>query len=415
MSEDMPDQDEEQPIETATLPLDAWHRAQGARMVPFAGYYMPVQYDGIMAEHMWTRAHAGLFDVSHMGQVLLTGRHVAAGLEKLLPGDLHGLQPGRMRYSLLLAEDGGILDDLMITRIVSAAPFGINERMDEDGCPGEDEGEIEGEIEGEGDDEAFYMVVNGAVKYDDIAFLRENLPDEVTINHLEDQALLALQGPGASDALARLLVGTDALYFMQAAAFDWNGVPLWISRSGYTGEDGFEISLPSTDAERFAEALTSLDAVRSIGLGARDSLRLEAGLPLYGHDLTPETTPMTGDLGFALSKRRRDKGGFHGSERVLAEYRDGPATKRVGIRVVGRQPVREGAQIVDANGLVIGHVTSGGHAPSLGEPIAMATVPTMLAVPGEKLLIRQRNKKFVGIVSTMPFVPQRYRRPPKGS
>ncbi len=379
--------------ELQTLPLDAWHRAAGGRMVPFAGYHMPVQYEGIMAEHLWTRERAGLFDVSHMGQVLLTGEDVAGALEKLLPGDLHGLKAGRMRYSLLLAEDGGILDDLMVTRLPSADALG-------------------GEA---GEGEAFYVVVNGAVKYDDIGFMREHLPDEVTINHLEDQALLALQGPAAGEALAQILSGTDQLYFMQAAAFDWDGVPLWISRSGYTGEDGFEISLPAAEAERFASALTALDQVKPVGLGARDSLRLEAGLPLYGHDLTPETTPMVGDLGFALSKRRREEGGFHGAERVLAEHRDGPASKRVGIRIEGRQPVREGAEVVDADGTVVGHVTSGGHAPTLGAPIAMAMVPAAFAEPGAPITIRQRGKDFTGTVAKMPFVPQRYRRPSKGS
>ncbi|WP_022672058.1 glycine cleavage system aminomethyltransferase GcvT [Novosphingopyxis baekryungensis] len=393
MSEDMPDQDEAQPIETQTLPLDAWHRAHGGRMVPFAGYHMPVQFEGIMAEHLWTRERAGLFDVSHMGQVLLTGADVAGPLEQLLPGDLHGLKTDRMRYSLLLAEDGGILDDLMITRLASTAPFGM-----------EDEG-----------GEAFYMVVNGAVKYEDISFLREHLPDEVTINHLEDHALLALQGPGAGDALAQLLSGTDALYFMQAGGFDWDGVPLWISRSGYTGEDGFEISLPAADAERFATALVALDAVKPVGLGARDSLRLEAGLPLYGHDLTEQTTPMAGGLGFALSKRRREEGGFHGHERVLGEHRDGPVTQRVGLLIDGRQPVREGAEVVDEGGQAIGRITSGGHAPSLGQPIAMATVPAAFAAIGHRIHIRQRGKDFTGTVAAMPFVQQRYRRASKGS
>ncbi|WP_420607845.1 glycine cleavage system aminomethyltransferase GcvT [Novosphingopyxis sp.] len=392
--QDAQDQDAETPIETQTLPLDAWHRAQGGRMVPFAGYHMPVQYEGIMAEHLWTREKAGLFDVSHMGQLLLTGDDVAGALEKLLPGDMHGLKPGRMRYSLLLAEDGGILDDLMATRLPSTVPF-----TDHDG----------------GDGEAFYIVVNGAVKYDDIAFLREHLPDEITINHLEDQALLALQGPAAGAALAEVLSGTDQLYFMQAASFDWNGVPLWISRSGYTGEDGFEISLPASEAERFAEALVALEEVRPVGLGARDSLRLEAGLPLYGHDLTPEITPMAGDLGFALSRRRREESGFHGAERVLGEHRDGPAIKRVGILIEGRQPVREGAEVVDGGGAVIGHVTSGGHAPTLGAPIAMAMVPAALAEPGTELTIRQRNKDLRGKVAKMPFVPPRYRRLLKGS
>ncbi|MEH3040097.1 MAG: glycine cleavage system aminomethyltransferase GcvT [Sphingomonas paucimobilis] len=366
------------------LPLDAWHRAKGGRMVPFAGYTMPVQYEGIMAEHLWTRESAGLFDVSHMGQLVIHGPQATAALEALLPGDLRILKPAKMRYSLLLDEQGGILDDLMVTRLGSEQPFG--------------------EVEG---DDAFYMVVNGATKYDDIGHLREHLADEITLNHLDDRALLALQGPKAVDALDRILPGVAALTFMTAGAFEWNGHALWVSRSGYTGEDGYEISLPEDATTAFADAICGEPEVKPIGLGARDSLRLEAGLPLYGHDLSPDTTPVAADLGFALSKRRREEGGFPGAERILAERAAGPQLKRVGVVVEGRQPVREGAEVVDADGNVVGHVTSGGFAPSVQAPIAMAYCPPTLAESGA-ITLRQRGKLHPARVVPMPFVPHRY-------
>lgn len=370
---------------TEPLPLDAWHRARGARMVEFADYFMPIQYEGIVAEHLWTRAGAGLFDVSHMGQLVFSGTSaasVASALELLLPGDLAGLAAGRMRYSLLLADNGGILDDLMATRLGADNPFDA--------------------------DAAFYLVVNGAVKNDDIAHLVENLPDAVTINHLDEQALLALQGPKAVDALARLVPGVAALVFMSSARFDWAGVPLWISRSGYTGEDGFEISVPAAHAEALAEALCREPEVKPIGLGARDSLRLEAGLPLYGHDLNVETTPIAADLGFALSKRRREEGNFPAAPRILAEREGGATTRRVGLMVEGRQPVREGAAVVDASGAELGHVTSGGFSPSLNRPIAMAYVPAALATPGTAITLLQRGKAHRAVVAAMPFVPHKY-------
>ena len=360
-----------------TLPLDGWHRARGARMVEFAGYHMPIQYEGIMAEHLWTRAHAGLFDVSHMGQLLLSGDGLDAALEAVLPGDVAGLKLGRMRYSLLLDDQGGILDDLMLSRW----PGGI------------------------------YMVVNGAVKWDDIAHLREHLADEITLNHLDDRALLALQGPKAFDALARHTSGEwplDVLRFMMGGRFTIAGVDAWISRSGYTGEDGFEISIPADSAAMIADLLCGEPEVRPIGLGARDSLRLEAGLPLYGHDLDPETTPAMADLGFAISKRRRAEGGFPGAARVLAELADGAALKRVGVIVDGRQPVREGANVLDAGGAVVGRVTSGGHAPSVEKAIAMAYVPAAMAAPGTALILEQRGKRHSGTVTPMPFTPHRY-------
>ncbi len=365
---------DEEVIETQVLPLDAWHRARGGRMVDFAGYHMPVQYEGIMAEHLWTRAHAGLFDVSHMGQLVFTGEGAAEALEQVLPGDVAGLGEGRMRYSLLLSEDGGVLDDLMVTR-----------RGDE-----------------------LYMVVNGATKYDDIGYLIERLPDEVTMNLLDEQALLALQGPEAVTALSRLVPGVEALTFMTAGAFEWRGHALWISRSGYTGEDGFEISIPSESAAAVATLLCDQPEVRPIGLGARDSLRLEAGLPLYGHDLDPETTPVAADLGFALSKRRREAADFAGATRILAERAEGAASKRVGVLVDGKQPVREGATVVDGDDAPVGKVTSGGFAPTVGAPIAMAYVPAAMAAPGTALRLSQRGKIHTGVVAAMPFVPHRY-------
>ncbi len=366
------------------LPLDAWHRARGARMVEFAEYYMPIQYDGIMAEHLWTRENAGLFDVSHMGQLLFAAdgnrADVATALEALLPGDIKGLAAGRMRYSLLLADNGGILDDLMVTRLPDESTF----------------------------DAAFYMVVNGAVKADDIAHFVEHLPDDVRLNHLDEQALLALQGPKAVNALARIVPGVEALVFMTAAGFDWNGTPLWVSRSGYTGEDGFEISVPADAVEALADALCAQPEVKPIGLGARDSLRLEAGLPLYGHDLDPETTPIMADLGFALSKRRREEGGFPGAERILAERAAGAATKRVGLMIEGKQPVREGAEVIGADDAPVGKLTSGGFAPSVGAPIAMAYVPADMVAPGTQVRIAQRGKIHIGTVTAMPFIPHRY-------
>ncbi len=376
----MSDQDDVEDIPTQTLPLDGWHRARGGRMVEFAGYWMPVQYEGIMAEHLWTRESAGLFDVSHMGQLTFTGPGVVAALEALMPADIAGLALNRARYSLLLNEGGGILDDLMLTR---------QQAREEEG-------------------ERVYMVVNGATKYDDIAHILDHLPDDITLNLMDEHALLALQGPKAVDALARLVPGVEALVFMQAGAFTWQGHDLWISRSGYTGEDGFEISLPAEAAEAFADLLLEQPEVKPIGLGARDSLRLEAGLPLYGHDLDPETTPVMADLGFALFKRRREERGFPGADRVLAERESGPVVKRAGLLVEGRQPVREGASVVDADGSTVGRVTSGGFAPTVGAPIAMAYVPLAMAAPGTQIQLAQRGKVHTATVTPMPFVPHRY-------
>ena len=365
------------------LPLDAWHRAHGGRMVEFAGYWMPVQFRGIMEEHLWTRSKAGLFDVSHMGQLEVSGEGAAAALEAVLPGDFAGLAAGRMRYSLLLDEEGGILDDLMVTN--------------------------RGDL--------FYLVVNGAMKWDDIAHLREALPDSITLSHLDEQGLLALQGPEAAAVLTRLGLepaeaggpAVGALTFMQAASYTWQGKPLGISRSGYTGEDGYEISVRAEDIEALADALCADEAVMPIGLGARDSLRLEAGLPLYGHDLTPEIGPVEAGVTFAISKRRRSEGGFPAADKILAELAAGPARKRVGLLVDGRLPAREGAPVL-AGDAPVGVVTSGGFSPTLERPIAMAYVDAAHAAPGTALEIEVRGRKLAATVTSMPFVPHKYHR-----
>jgi aminomethyltransferase len=362
-------------IEILTLPLDAWHRARGARMVEFAGYHMPIQYEGIIAEHLWTRENAGLFDVSHMGQLMVSGDGAAAALEALVPGDISALGEGRMRYSLLLNEAGGILDDLMITN----TPMGI------------------------------YVVVNGAVKWDDIGHLREYLPDEIALNHMEDRALLALQGPKAVDALNRVVPGVERLFFMEAGSFLWGHEPLWISRSGYTGEDGFEISIPADHAAAFAGVLCAESEVKPIGLGARDSLRLEAGLPLYGHDLDEEINPVMGDLSFAISKRRRAEGGFPGADVIIAQLAAGSDAKRVGFIVDARQPAREGALIYDDD-KQIGRVTSGGFSPCIEAPIGMGYVDRAYVDVGQKFEIEVRGKRLAATVAIMPFTPHNYHR-----
>jgi aminomethyltransferase len=375
-------------LPTLPLPLDGWHRAHGGRMVEFAGYWMPVQYEGIIAEHLWTRSSAGLFDISHMGQLVVsheTGDMAAAqaALEALLPADLSLLKLGGLRYSLLLNEAGGILDDLIVGRWR----------------------------------EALQLVVNGATKWDDIAHLREHLPDDITLSHRDEQALLALQGPQAAAALAMLgttpalpeIVPVEALSFMQTGPYLWNGVPLGISRSGYTGEDGFEISVSNEDVAALADALVALPQVKPIGLGARDSLRLEAGLPLYGHDLSEDTDPISAGLSFAISKRRRSAGGFPGAARILALLADGAPTIRVGLALKGRMAAREGAQIF-AGDQMVGHITSGGFSPSLNHPIAMGYVAAAHAALGTSLEIDMRGKRLPAQVVPLPFVPHQYYR-----
>ncbi|WP_338468548.1 glycine cleavage system aminomethyltransferase GcvT [Novosphingobium sp. ZN18A2] len=360
------------------LPLDAWHRERGGRMVEFAGYWMPVQYEGIIAEHQWTRQHAGLFDVSHMGQLLVPGNSADPAVEALLPIDLSTLKPGMQRYSLLLAEDGGILDDLMVSRW----PDGL------------------------------YLVVNGATKWDDIAHLREFLPDEVTLNHLDECALFALQGPEACTALERVATGdqpVSALTFMRFGTFRIGDAEVTISRSGYTGEDGFEISLPAASAAQIADLLCEQPEVKPIGLGARDSLRLEAGLPLYGHDLSETVDPVSAGLAFAIGKRRRAEGGFPGADRILSLIADGPSVLRVGLALQGRMAAREGATIFNGE-QIVGSVTSGGFSPTCERPIAMGYVNAALSAPGTKLEIEMRGKRLAAEVVALPFVPHRYHR-----
>ena len=365
-----------QPQTLDKVPLDAGHRARGGRMVSFAGYEMPVQYEGIIAEHNWTRTSAGLFDVSHMGQLFIGGRFADRALEQLLPGDFQFAADMKPKYSLLLDDDGGIIDDLMATR------------------RGED----------------FYVVVNGATKHGDIQYLRSRLPDGIGIDYMKDQALLALQGPRAAEALGTIVPGVGDLGFMQAGPFNALGQSLWISRSGYTGEDGFEISVRASAVGELADAITAHEAVKPIGLGARDSLRLEAGLPLYGHDLDHNTTPVMAGLTFAINKRRRAEGGFAGADRILAELASGPPQLRVGFDVEGRQPVREGALVLDDEGNEVGRITSGGFSPTLQRPIAMGYVATPLAEIGTALKLEQRGKLFDARVASMPFVPHRYHR-----
>ncbi|BDI61916.1 glycine cleavage system aminomethyltransferase GcvT [Qipengyuania nanhaisediminis] len=378
----MSDEDILEDLPLEKLPLDAWHREHGARMVPFAGYEMPIQYTGegggIVAEHEWTRNSASLFDVSHMGQLSVSGpdgdmEAAAQALEAVLPGAIASLKPGRMRYSFLLDEHGGIIDDLMVTNA----------------------------------GQAYGLVVNGACKWDDIAHLREHLPDEITLTHHAENALVALQGPKAGEVLADLVPESAELTFMTAFYHDWDGVPLWIARAGYTGEDGFEIAVPGEHAEKLAAALVADARVRPAGLGARDSLRLEAGLPLHGHDISTETDPVSADLTFALSKKRREAGGYMGHGPVMRVLDDGPVQKRVGLTLDGRMPAREGAEVY-AGDEKVGTVTSGGFSPTLGCPIAMAYVDIAHADEGTELNCEVRKKRLPAKVTPMPFVPHRY-------
>jgi aminomethyltransferase len=368
-----------------STPLSALHVELGARMVPFAGYAMPVQYPtGILAEHAWTRENAGLFDVSHMGQAVLAGSDhatTAAALEALVPGDVLGLAPGRQRYTLLMTDDGGIVDDLMVARPADPARDGT-----------------------------LLLVVNAARKDVDYPHIAARLPAGVTLTPRPDLALLALQGPKAEAALARHVPDVPGLGFMEVAATSFGGVPVTISRSGYTGEDGFEISVAGDSAETVARALLAEPEVKAIGLGARDSLRLEAGLCLYGHDIDETTSPIEAGLAWTIGKRRRAEGGFPGAERVAAELRDGPKRKRVGIRPEGRAPAREGAAMTDGDGRQIGVVTSGGYGPTLGAPIAMGYVEPGFAATGTRLALSVRGQDLAAATAAMPFLPHRYKR-----
>ncbi len=368
------------PVPLERTPLYGLHLELGARMVPFAGYEMPVQYPaGLIKEHLHTREAAGLFDVSHMGQALLSGpdhETVAAALETLVPGDIAGLKPGRQRYTQFLNDDGGIIDDLMVAR---AQPDGV-----------------------------LMIVFNASRKEVDSAHLRARLPDGVTFTTLEDRAMLALQGPGAAAVMAELSPQAAAFAFMGAASAKVAGFDCQVSRSGYTGEDGFEISVSAHEAERLARALLAHPAVKPVGLGARDTLRLEAGLCLYGHDIDETTSPVEAALVWSLGKARRERGDFPGAKRVLRELRDGPPRKRVGIRLTGKAPAREGCMILGAGGDTVGRVTSGSFAPSLSGPIAMGYVAASHAEPGSALQVVIRNSPHPARVVPMPFVPNRY-------
>ena len=365
-------------------PLDAAHRAAGARMVPFAGYAMPVQYPtGVMAEHKWTRAHAGLFDVSHMGQGYLIGpdhETTARALEALVPAALVELAPGRQRYTQFLGADGGILDDLMVSRPA------------------------------EGPDGTLFLVVNAACKAADWAHLEAHLPAGIRLERLEDRALLALQGPESEAVLEALGATIADMVFMDCRATTLAGRAVHVSRSGYTGEDGFEISCAAADAPAIWAALLGDERVKPIGLGARDSLRLEGGLCLYGHDIDTTTSPIEGGLAWSIQKRRRLEGGFPGADRVQRELAEGPSRMRVGLLVAGRQPAREGAEIATKDGTVVGRVTSGGFGPSVEGPVAMGYVPLTLAMPGTDLDLVVRGKALPARVVALPFVPAAFRR-----
>lgn len=365
----------------ARTPLHALHRELGARMVPFAGYEMPVQYpNGIIKEHLHTRSAAGLFDVSHMGQVRLMGAARAAALESLVPVDVIDLGAERQRYALFTNDQGGILDDLMI------ANYGDH----------------------------LLLVVNAACKRQDVDHLRAHLADRCEVDELRDRALLALQGPKAGAVLARLAPETEAMVFMTVRRATLAGAPCQISRSGYTGEDGFEISVSAERAEELARLLLAQPEVAPIGLGARDSLRLEAGLCLCGHDIDVTTTPVEAGLAWALSKPRRAgsarAGGYPGAATIMRELEAGVARKRIGLLPQGRMPVREGTELVDETGRAVGKVTSGGFGPTIGAPIAMGYVEPALAEVGTKLRAVVRGQAVAIEVAALPFVPTRYKR-----
>jgi aminomethyltransferase len=367
------------------------HVAFAARMTPFGGYDMPVQYpEGVLAEHRWTRAHAGLFDVSHMGPCFLTldtktgdpeADHaaVSALIEPLISGDIAGLKPGQLRYTVLLNETGGMIDDLMVGRPLRPEHQGM-----------------------------LYVVVNAGTKDNDFALIAAAAAGKATLSRADDRALVALQGPDAEAVLATLFPEAADLSFMTFRRFERNGEGFVISRSGYSGEDGYEILIPTAQAREVWDLLLADDRVRPVGLGARDSLRLEAGLPLYGHDADETVSPIEAGLAFAVAKKRRARGDLRGAERLARELEEGPARVRIGLRVLSGAPAREGAEIADASGAVIGRVTSGGPSPSLGHPIAMGFVPPAFAAVGTSLQVIVRGRAQPAEVVALPFVPHRY-------
>jgi len=374
-------QDSPEATSLKQTPLRELHVECSAKMVPFSGYEMPLNFPtGIIAEHKHTRSQASLFDVSHMGQALLSHEEdVSAVMERLVPGDIAGLKPGRMRYTQLTNADGGIIDDLMVSKV--------------------------GEMDGR---DWLYVVINAARKETDLAHFAAHA-EEARLDPLDSQALLALQGPAAAPALSKHFPGCEAMRFMSFRAFpDTPFGKVWVSRSGYTGEDGFEISLAADQAEAFARALLEDETVRPAGLGARDTLRLEAGLCLYGHDIDETTSPVEADLVWSIGKRRRVEGGFPGADRILGELRDGPSRLRVGMTPEGRATPREGTEIFAAQDERVGAVTSGAFSPTLGHPIAMGYVAADDAAAGTPVTFQIRGKAHPGVVVDLPFVAHRY-------
>ncbi len=365
----------------AHTPLHDLHISLEARMTAFAGYDMPAHYPpGVIQEHLHTRVQAGLFDVSHMGQAILSGSHAAQSLETLVPGDIETLAAGRMRYTQLLDADGHILDDLIVTR-----------------------------LDDEAGRERLFLVVNAAARTADFALIAKALP-HLALTSLDDSALLALQGPKAAAVLRRLVPGVESMSFMTSRRFERRGLSLLISRSGYTGEDGFEISLPASAATGFAKDLLANPDVRPIGLGARDSLRLEAGLCLYGHDIDASADPVEAGLSWSISRRRREQGGFPGFASIARALAHGPSRRRVGFLTEGQIPAREGAAIQTPDGRAIGRLTSGGFAPSLGRPIGMGYVDAAYAKIGAPVELIVRGKPLAAKVAAMPFMAHAFYR-----
>jgi aminomethyltransferase len=358
-----------------STPLDSLHRELGAKMVPFAGYDMPVQYPlGVLKEHEQTREHAGLFDVSHMGQAYLKGAEAIAAIETLVPGDIDGLASDGVRYTLLTNDQGGIIDDLMVSK-------------------------YEGGL---------FLVFNAACKEQDIAHLKAGIGDRAVLEVIEDRALIALQGPAAAEVLARFIPAARHMSFMTIATLHWGDIECIITRSGYTGEDGYEISIPAEDAEDVTRLLLGEAEVEACGLGARDSLRLEAGLCLYGNDIDQETTPIEAGLTWVVGKRRREDKSFPGADIIVQQIADKPTRKRVGIRPDGRAPARAGTEITDPDGNVVGMITSGGFGPTAGGPVAMGYVPIEMAVPDTEIGLSVRGKILPAKIAKMPIVPHNY-------
>ena len=370
----------------SVTPLHELHKELGARLVPFAGWEMPIQYDGVIAEHTWCRSHCGLFDVSHMAVIEMRGDDPAASLERVTPAGITTLEVGRQRYGLLLTESGGVVDDFMVTN--------WGDRLT--------------------------MVANASRRDEDLAFLREHLTD-VDLTERPDVALIAIQGPDTAAVVAEMLAADDGdgsidgMVFLDNRALRLAGIDVLASRSGYTGEDGFELSVAADDAERLARALMANDLVRPIGLGARDTLRLEAGLCLYGNDLSTEISPVEADLVWSMPKRRREAGDFLGAERVQAELANGPSRIRVGIKPEGKRPVRDGTILYHADGpsgqrTEVGFVSSGGFGPTVDGPVAMGFVPPDLAATGTTLIADVRGSDVACTVAELPFSPHRFHR-----